>query len=138
MTTTATGPQERRFYSGTGKRKTAVAQVRLIPGGSGVAINGRSLEEVLTLEAWRVKALEPLQVANVLGKFSVVVKLHGGGISAWSDALRLGIARALVEYDADLKPVLRRFGMLTRDARIKESKKYGLKRARRAPQYTKR
>ena len=138
MATTDMGPGTRQYYSGTGKRKTAVAQVRLIPGGSGFAVNGRSLEEVLTLETWRIRALEPLEVTNSVGKFSVVVKLHGGGISAWAGALRLGIARALVEYDADLKKVLRRFGMMTRDARAKERKKYGLKRARRAPQYTKR
>ena len=140
MTTGTATPQEerQRYFYGTGKRKCAVAQVRLYPDGGQVAINGRSLEETIPWEPWRAAALEPLRVAGVWGRFSVVAKIHGGGISAWSHALRHGIARALLEFDPELKKTLRRYGMITRDSRVKERKKYGLKRARRAPQYTKR
>lgn len=126
------------YYYGTGKRKTAIAQVRLYPDGDIKAINGRPFESVLPLALWQTVALEPLSATGNLERFSVIAKLHGGGISAWSHALRHGIARALLVYDPNLRPTLKKLGMLTRDARIKESKKYGLKRARRAPQYTKR
>ncbi len=136
MTTARASTQQ--YYYGTGKRKNAVAQVRLYPGGNEVVVNGRSLDEALPWEPFRARALEPLRVTENVGRFSVIVKLHGGGVSAWADALRHGIARALHVYDPDLRGTLRRHGMLTRDAREKERKKYGLKRARRAPQYTKR
>ena len=136
--TTTVGSASSQYYYGTGKRKRAVAQVRLFTGGGTVAVNGQTLETALPLEGWRSRALEPLQVTGNLGKFSVIVKLHGGGVVAWADALRHGIARALLAFDPGLKPTLRQHGMLTRDAREKERKKYGLKRARRAPQYTKR
>ena len=135
MTTQVT---DQHYYYGTGKRKRAVAEVRLYSGGDMVAVNGQTLETALPLEGWRSRALEPLQVTGNLGKFTVVVKLHGGGVVAWADALRHGIARALLVFDPELRSTLRQHGMLTRDAREKESKKYGLKRARRAPQYTKR
>lgn len=138
MTTSTTQEEQTRYYYGTGKRKCAVAQVRLYPEGGQVAINGRTLEETIPWEPWRASALEPLRVSNMLGRFSIIAKVHGGGISAWSQALRHGIARALVEYEPELRRTLRRYGMMTRDARVKERKKYGLKRARRAPQYTKR
>lgn len=136
--TTTVGNASSQYYYGTGKRKRAVAQVRLFTGGGTVAVNGQTLETALPLEGWRSRALEPLQVTGNLGNFSVIVKLHGGGVVAWADALRHGIARALLVFDPGLKPTLRQHGMLTRDAREKERKKYGLKRARRAPQYTKR
>ena len=136
--TTAEGNVSSQYYYGTGRRKRAVAQVRLFTGGSTVAVNGQTLETALPLEGWRSRALEPLRVTGNLGNFSVVVKLHGGGVVAWADALRHGIARALLVFDPELKPTLRQHGMLTRDSREKEQKKYGLKRARRAPQYTKR
>lgn len=90
------------------------------------------------MEAWQARALEPLRVTENLDKFSVVVKLHGGGVVAWADAMRHGVARALLAFNPELRATLRRHGMLTRDAREKERKKYGLKGARRAPQYTKR
>jgi small subunit ribosomal protein S9 len=138
MTTSTTQEEQTRYYYGTGKRKSAVAQVRLYPEGGQVAINGRTLEEAIPWEPWRASALEPLRVSNMLGRFSIIAKIHGGGVSAWSGALRHGIARALVEYEPELRRTLRRYGMMTRDARVKERKKYGLKRARRAPQYTKR
>ena len=139
MTSRSTPPRsDQRYYYGTGKRKNAIAQVRLYPEGDEVVVNGRSLEQALPWVTWQMAALEPLLVTDTLGKFTVVAKLQGGGTSAWGDALRHGISRALLVFDPELRQVLRNHGMLTRDSRIKERKKYGLKRARRAPQYTKR
>ncbi len=128
------------YYYGTGKRKSAIARVRLYPGGNGsIVINGKPIEEALPWLAWRKRAEMPFEVIPaVANRFNVVAKIAGGGISAWADALRHGIARALLVADPELRPELRKHGFLTRDSRIKESKKYGLKRARRAPQYTKR
>ncbi len=129
-----------QYYYGTGKRKTAIARVRLYPDGAGsITINGKPLEEALPWLAWQHRARQPFEVTeNTRGRFDVVAKIGGGGISAWADALRHGISRALVLADPSTKSSLRKAGLLTRDSRIKESKKYGLKRARRAPQYTKR
>jgi small subunit ribosomal protein S9 len=128
------------YYYGTGKRKCAIARVRLYPGGSGtVVINGKPIEEALPWVDWRTRATKPFDVIPAAAnRFNVVAKIEGGGISAWADALRHGISRALLVADPSLKADLRKNGFLTRDSRIKESKKYGLKRARRAPQYTKR
>ena len=134
MTTTA------QYYHGTGRRKSAIAQVRLYPGGTGsVVINEKPLEEAMPWFAWQQRVLQVFsQVPAAANRFNVVVKIEGGGISGWADAARHGIARALLQADPSLKAELRKFGFLTRDSRVKESKKYGLKRARRAPQYTKR
>ncbi|MDP6102398.1 MAG: 30S ribosomal protein S9 [Dehalococcoidia bacterium] len=129
---------EQHYYYGTGKRKTAVAQVRLYPGRGEFSINDKSLEDAFPWPAWQSIIQEPMKVTDNQGKFSVFAKLHGGGVTSQAGALRHGIARALLLADADLRPVLKKNGLLTRDSRIKESKKYGLKRARRAPQYTKR
>jgi len=128
------------YYYGTGKRKAAVARVRLYPGGTGAMIvNGKPMEEALPWIDWQKRAAQPFDfIPAAANRFNVVAKIEGGGISAWADALRHGIARALLVADPNLKGDLRRHGFLTRDSRIKESKKYGLKRARRAPQYTKR
>ena len=128
------------YHYGTGRRKSAVARVRLYPGGNGsVTINGKPLEEVLTWLDWRERATAVFRAIPALnGRFNVIARVQGGGISGWADALRHGIARAVVLADPSLKGEVRRHGFLTRDPRIKESKKYGLKRARRAPQYTKR
>ena len=128
------------YYYGTGKRKAAVARVRLYPGGTGAMIvNGKPMEEALPWIDWQKRAAQPFDfIPAAANRFNVVAKIEGGGISAWADALRHGIARALLVADPNLKSDLRRHGFLTRDSRIKESKKYGLKRARRAPQYTKR
>jgi small subunit ribosomal protein S9 len=136
----------RQYYYGTGKRKTAIAKVRLYPnlpaGEAGLAaqiqVNGKLLEEAFPWAPWRSTVEQPLRLTDSVGKFSVVATVQGGGVSAQSEAIRHGISKALVAYDESLKKTLRRNGLLTRDARIKESKKYGLKRARRAPQYTKR
>ena len=129
---------QQRYYYGTGKRKTAVAQVRLYPGRGGITVNDKPFEEAIPWAAWQVMALEPMRVTDNQDKFSVTAKIHGGGPSSQAAALRHGIARALLVSDESLRGVLRQHGLLTRDSRIKESKKYGLKRARRAPQYTKR
>ena len=129
---------QQHYYYGTGKRKTAVAQVRLYPGRGGITVNDKPLEEALPWAAWQSVVLEPLKVTDNEGKFGVTAKTHGGGVSSQAAALRHGISRALLASDEGLRRVLRDNGLLTRDSRIKESKKYGLKRARRAPQYTKR
>ena len=129
---------EQHYYYGTGKRKTSVAEVRLYPGGGGFTVNDKTLEEFFPLRAWRCTITEPVRVTESQGRYGVVVKIHGGGVVSQAGALRHGIARALLRADDALRPVLKRRGLLTRDSRIKESKKYGLKRARRAPQYTKR
>jgi small subunit ribosomal protein S9 len=130
--------ESERYYYGTGKRKTAIARVRLYPGGDSITVNGKPVEQALPWSQWQQRAKEPFQVAGLEGKFTVVAKIHGGGVSAHADALRHGIARALLIADPELRKTLREHGMLTRDARVKERKKYGLKGARRAPQYTKR
>lgn len=127
------------YYYGLGKRKSAVARVRLYPNGNGtVVVNGKPLEEVFGLPSYRETVQEVFQNTDNVGKFNVTVRIDGGGIHAWSEAIRHGIARALLTLDENLRPVLRRHGYLTRDPRVKERKKYGLKRARKAPQYTKR
>ncbi len=128
-----------QYYHGTGKRKTAIAQVRLYPDAGGpIIINGKPMDEYFGWSTWQGVVNDAFRVSNTTNRFRVVVKVLGGGVNAQAEAVRHGIARALVSYDATLKPPLRRAGYITRDARIKESKKYGLKRARRAPQYTKR
>ena len=129
---------EQHYYHGTGKRKTAIAQVRLYPGGKYFTVNDKPLEDVFPLEFWRSVIREPLQVTETDGKVGITAKITGGGIIGQAGALRHGIARALLAYDQNVRPALKSRGLLTRDSRIKESKKYGLKRARRAPQYTKR
>lgn len=129
---------EQHYYYGTGKRKTAVAQVRLYPGHGEFSIDGKTLEDAFPWPAWQSTILEPMKVTDNEAKFSVVAKLHGGGVTSQAGALRHGITRALLLADGDLRSVLKKHGFITRDSRIKESKKYGLKRARRAPQYTKR
>ncbi len=127
-----------QYYAGTGRRKTAVARVRLYPGGGAIIINGKPMEEVFNRPAHQSLVLRPLLVSAQTDKFNAQVKVEGGGISAWAGAVAHGIARALVAMDEKLKKPLRDNGLLTRDARVKERKKYGLKRARKAPQYTKR
>lgn len=129
---------QRGYFYGTGRRKTAVARVRLFPGQGPIVVSGKPLEELFLEEGLRRAILEPLMVTNNLDKFNASIKVAGGGTSGQAGAIRHGIARALVEVDESLKPVLRRHGLLTRDSRVKERKKYGLVRARKAKQYTKR
>jgi small subunit ribosomal protein S9 len=126
------------YYYGTGRRKTAVARVRLHPGTSQIIVNGKPIEEFFPVDGQRQVIMEPLRLTDSAAKFGATVKVVGGGVSGQAGAIRHGVARALVQSDETLRPVLRRAGMLTRDPRVKERKKYGLKRARKAPQYTKR
>ena len=125
------------FYS-TGRRKSAVAQVRLVSGNGAVIINGNPLDEVFPDVEQRRVILQPFMVTDTLSKYSAMIKVAGGGVAGQGGAISHGIARALVVSDENLKPVLRQYGLLTRDSRVKERKKPGLKRARKAPQYTKR
>jgi small subunit ribosomal protein S9 len=130
---------ETQYYEGLGRRKTASARVRLHPGGDGsIIINNRPANEYFGRD-WDLSQLsEALVVTNNTGHFNVTVLVNGGGITGQAGAIRLGIARALLKADPDYRPTLRKYGLLTRDARAKERKKPGLKRARKAPQYTKR
>ena len=130
--------EKQAYFYGTGRRKTAVAQVRVLPGSGAIIINGIPYEELFPRLEHRRIITQPLLVTENTGKYNVVVKVNGGGISGQSGAISHGIARALVRADERLKPVLRQYGLLTRDPRVKERKKPGLKRARKAPQYTKR
>lgn len=126
------------YYYGTGRRKEAVARVRLYPGSGNVTVNGKSFEDSFKIERLRLRIIQPLIVTDTLGKFDVVAKVSGGGISGQADAIRHGISRALVVFDEKLKPVLRSYGYLTRDSRVKERQKYGLVRARKRKQFRKR
>lgn len=130
---------DQQYFYGTGRRKTAVARVRLYPGNGAVVINGKPMDEVFSRDVHRAEAISPLVRLGREGKFSAQIKCDGGGITGWAGAIQMGIARALVASDASLKPALKRGeNLLTRDARMKERKKAGLKRARKAPQFTKR
>lgn len=122
----------------TGRRKESVARVRLRDGSGQVVLNGKALEVYFSTMASRMRVMEPLQVTHTQGHYDIEATLEGGGVTGQVDALRLGIARALIVLDPDLRPVLKKGGLLTRDARRVERKKYGLRKARRAPQYTKR
>jgi small subunit ribosomal protein S9 len=126
------------YYYGTGRRKAAVARVRLYPGTGTIVINGKPFEEVFSRPVYQTVVRQPLLLTETLDKFNVQVKINGGGNTGWAGAIAHGIARALVAADEQYKPTLRKAGLLTRDPRVKERKKYGLKRARKAPQYTKR
>jgi small subunit ribosomal protein S9 len=125
-------------YFGTGRRKTSVARVRLLPGDGQFIINGRNIDDYFGLETLKMIARQPLNLTNTLDSFDVIVNVYGGGFNGQAGAIRHGIARALIEADANLRPELKRAGFLTRDDRMVERKKYGLKKARRAPQFSKR
>lgn len=122
----------------TGRRKESVARVRFSDGSGQVTLNGKPLEAYFPSMAVRMRVMEPLSLTQTQGRYDIDATLDGGGTTGQADALRLGIARALVELDSELRPALKKAGMLTRDSRVVESKKYGLRKARRAPQYTKR
>ncbi len=128
---------EHYFYA-TGRRKTSVARVRLVPGDGILVINGRSPSEYFGRRDLETVVTQPLRITDNLGRFVASIKVEGGGVSGQAGAICHGIARALVVADEELRPVLKKAGLLTRDPRAKERKKYGLKRARKAPQYTKR
>jgi small subunit ribosomal protein S9 len=129
---------EQAYFRGLGKRKTAVAQVKLMSGNGAIIVNGKPYEDVFGIPRLRTVIVEPLRVTDMQDKFNAVVKVYGGGFSCQAGAIRLGISRALVVMDQSLKPLLRSHGLLTRDARVKERKKYGLRGARKARQYRKR
>lgn len=126
------------MYQGTGRRKSSVARVRLVPGSGNFTINGRTVEEYFNFETLRAEIKRPLAVAGVEGKFDVFVIVEGGGFSGQAGAVRHGLSRALLKVDEEFRGGLKKEGFLTRDSRMKERKKYGLKAARRAPQFSKR
>ena len=126
------------YFYGTGRRKKSVARVRLYPGTGAVTINGRDISDYFGLETMKLIVNQPFGVTDTVGKFDVVVNVNGGGFSGQAGAIRHGVARALLSADETYKPLLKTAGFLTRDPRMKERKKYGLKGARRAPQFSKR
>ncbi len=125
-------------YYGTGRRKKSIARVYLVPGTGKITINKRDIDDYFGLETLKVIVRQPLVRTETTGKFDILVNVHGGGTTGQAGAIRHGIARALLKADADLRPSLKSAGFLTRDPRMKERKKYGLKAARRAPQFSKR
>ena len=125
------------FY-GTGRRKSSIARVRLVEGSGKITINGKDIDEFFGLETLKVIVRQPLTVTNTTSKFDVIANVKGGGISGQAGAIRHGIARALNEANSEYRPALKTNGFLTRDPRMKERKKYGLKKARKAPQFSKR
>lgn len=126
------------YERGTGRRKCAIAQVKLLKGSGEIVVNGKPYQDLFTIVNYRRTIEKPLVVTDTMGKYNIQVKVTGGGIRGQSDAICLGIARALVKSNENFRAMLRKEGLLTRDSRVKERKKYGLKRARKAPQYTKR
>ena len=125
------------FY-GTGRRKSSIARVRLVEGKGTITINGKNIDEYLGTETLKVIVRQPLTATNTVDKYDVICSVQGGGFTGQAGAIRLGIARALLEANAEYRPTLKSAGFLTRDPRMKERKKYGLKKARRAPQFSKR
>lgn len=125
-------------YFGTGRRKKSVARVILANGTGKFIINGRDFEDYIPSPALRLDIMQPLELTELTGKYDITVNVHGGGLSGQSGAIRLGITRALLEVNPDLREILKPAGLVTRDPRAKERKKYGLKKARRAPQFSKR
>ena len=125
-------------FIGTGRRKSSVARVRLMQGAGNITINGRDIEEYFGFETLRILARSPFEVAERVGAYDAVITVDGGGYTGQAGAIRHGIARALVEAEPELRDVIKKAGFLTRDTRMKERKKYGLKSARRAPQFSKR
>ncbi len=125
-------------YYGTGRRKKSIARVRLVPGSGNITINKRDLEEYFDYDTLKVIVKEPLTITDTLDKYDALVTVNGGGFTGQAGAIRHGISRALIKADEELRPILKKAGFLTRDPRMKERKKYGLKKARRASQFSKR
>ena len=128
---------DNKFY-GTGRRKSSNAKVYLVPGNGKITINKKDMDQYFGLETLKIIVRQPLEATNTLDKYDVLVNVRGGGFTGQAGAIRHGIARALLNVDADFRPTLKKAGFLTRDPRMKERKKYGLKKARRAPQFSKR
>ena len=127
-----------KYYYGTGRRKHSVARVRLYPGNSTITINGRGIDDYFGLDTLKLIVRQPLALTENLENMDIVCTVAGGGVTGQAGAIRHGVARALLEFNPELRPVLKKAGFLTRDPRMKERKKYGLKAARRAPQFSKR
>jgi small subunit ribosomal protein S9 len=127
-----------QYFYGTGRRKHSVARVRVYPGSGNITINGRAIDDYFGLETLKLIVRQPLALTDTLDKFDVVCTVTGGGVTGQAGAIRHGLSRALLQYNAEVRPVLKKAGFLTRDPRMKERKKYGLKAARRAPQFSKR
>ena len=126
------------YFYGTGRRKSSVARVRVYAGSGNVTINGRDIDDYFGLETLKLLVRQPLTLTETADKFDIVCTVAGGGVTGQAGAIRHGLSRALLEFDPELRPVLKKAGFLTRDPRMKERKKYGLKAARRAPQFSKR
>ncbi|MBQ0101680.1 MAG: 30S ribosomal protein S9 [Firmicutes bacterium] len=126
------------YFYGTGRRKKSVARVRLFPGTGVITINGRNIDDYFGLDTMKLIVNQPFTTTDTVGKFDIVCRVNGGGFSGQAGAIRHGVAKALLQADETLRPALKKAGFLTRDPRMKERKKYGLKAARRAPQFSKR
>ena len=127
------------YFYGTGRRKSSVARVRVYPNGTGaITINGRDIDDYFGLETLKLIVRQPMELTETVGAFDIVCTVAGGGVTGQAGAIRHGLSRALLQYNEELRPVLKKAGLLTRDPRMKERKKYGLKKARRAPQFSKR
>ena len=126
------------YFYGTGRRKSSVARVRVMPGTGVITINGRDIDDYFGLETLKLIVRQPMDATKTLGTFDIVCRVNGGGVSGQAGAIRHGVARALLQADENYRAVLKKAGFLTRDPRMKERKKYGLKAARRAPQFSKR
>ncbi|MBE6903678.1 MAG: 30S ribosomal protein S9 [Ruminococcaceae bacterium] len=129
---------KKEYFYGTGRRKSSVARVRIVPGTGVITINDRDIDDYFGLDTLKLIVRQPFAVTGTEGKYDIIAKVIGGGVSGQAGAIRHGLARALLQSDSELKPVLKKAGLLTRDPRMKERKKYGLKGARRAPQFSKR
>ena len=125
-------------FRGTGRRKTSIARVRLVPGNGKITINDRDIDDYFGLETLKLIVRQPLVLTETTARYDVLVNVEGGGLAGQAGAIRHGLSRALLEVDKDLRPAVKKAGFLTRDSRMKERKKYGLKAARRAPQFSKR
>ncbi|MCI5923346.1 MAG: 30S ribosomal protein S9 [Oscillospiraceae bacterium] len=130
--------ESRPYFYGTGRRKSSVARVRVYAGTGKITINGRDIDDYFGLETLKLIVNQPLELTDTVGKFDIVCTVAGGGVTGQAGAIRHGLSRALLQYEEELRPVLKKAGFLTRDPRMKERKKYGLKAARRAPQFSKR
>lgn len=129
---------EKPYFYGTGRRKSSVARVRVYPGSGVITINDRDIDSYFGLETLKLIVRQPLELTKTLGKYDIVARVAGGGVSGQAGAVRHGISRALLQAGDEMRPILKKAGFLTRDPRMKERKKYGLKAARRAPQFSKR
>lgn len=128
----------RAYFYGTGRRKHSVARVRMYPGSGAITVNDRDIDDYFGLDTLKMIIRQPLVITDTAGRFDIVIRVNGGGVTGQAGAIRHGISRALLVYNEELRPILKKAGFLTRDPRMKERKKYGLKAARRAPQFSKR